>query len=256
MIITIANKKGGVSKTTTIRNLLSEYASQGYKVLAVDTDPQGNLSKWLGIEKQEKTVSDALMHRYESISEIISSTNRENVDCICSDDNLSITENEIAISRREDQAVLLLNALKEVEEKYDLIFIDTSPFFNLTTINAMASSNLVIVPIKMESDAILGAISTINEAQRISDLFGRPFAFRLLVTMKSRTNNAKESITELKDIFHGKVFETEIRYQENPVTLSVSKRKSVKELYKDSKIASEFEELAKELAQLIQLGGN
>lgn len=255
MIITVANKKGGVSKTTTIRNLIAEYAHAGYKVLAVDTDPQGNLSKWLGIEDKEKSISDALMHRYQSIEEIIYTTERQNVDCICGDNDLPITENEIAMSRRSDQAELLHQALKEIESDYDVIFIDTSPFFNLTTINAMASSNLVIVPIKMESDAILGAISTINEAKRISEIFGRPFDFRLLVTMKSRTNNAKESIAELKEIFQGKVFETEIRYQENPVTLSVSKRKSVKELYKDSKIAEEFHQLANEVAQLIELGG-
>lgn len=255
MIITVANKKGGVSKTTTIRNLLAEYASNGYKVLAVDTDPQGNLTKWLGLEDKERTVSDALKHTYTSIKELIYKSDRENVDCICSDENLQITENEIALSKREDQAELLHKALKEIESEYDVIFIDTSPFFNLTTINAMASSNLVIVPIKMESDAILGAISTINEAKRISEIFGRPFDFRLLVTMKSRTNSAKESVNELKGIFQGKVFDTEIRYQENPVTISVSKRKSVKELFENSKIAEEYMLLANELGQLIEIGG-
>ncbi len=253
MIITIANKKGGVGKTSTIRNLIYEFSKKGMRVLAIDTDPQGNLTNWLLTDETPRYNVGDILAKYCHINEAIEKTGRNNVDCISFDEELSKKENDLISSDRIDQATCLLDSIQEIESNYDVVLIDTSPFFNLITLQSMTSSNLLIVPLKMETDSILGAIATINEAKKISHVFGRPLDYRLLITMKNRNKVTSESIEELRELYKGKVLETVLRFQEKPTTLSNFYKKAVGEVDPKSKLALEYVELSNEVQGIVSL---
>ena len=146
-IIAIANQKGGVGKTTTSINLAASLAYFGKKILLVDADPQANASTGLGvdIEKQEKTIYQCLINTI-STKEAICKTEVENLDLISSDINLVGVEIEIVDA--EDREIHMRNALAEVKDDYDFIFIDCSPSLGLITLNALTAANSVIIPVQ------------------------------------------------------------------------------------------------------------
>ena len=161
-IIAIANQKGGVGKTTTAINLSASLASLGQKVLALDMDPQGNMTSGLSVNKDEveNTVYDLIIGNI-GIEECICKEVYENLDVLPSNVNLSAAEIElIGVDNKE---YIIKNEVEKVKDRYDYIIIDCPPALSMLTINAMTTANSVLVPIQCEYYALEGALRDVPQ---------------------------------------------------------------------------------------------
>tara|TARA_Y100001934_G_scaffold266999_1_gene347150 strand:- start:192 stop:989 length:798 start_codon:yes stop_codon:yes gene_type:complete len=151
-IISIANQKGGVGKTTTAINLAASIALSGKKVLLVDLDPQGNASSGLGVEEDARGVYELLMGE-ASMDEVTCPTEIETLKIIPS--RVDLTGAEIELVTRESREKVLKNSLKQVDD-YEFVVIDCPPSLGLLTLNALAVSNSVLIPMQCEYYALQG----------------------------------------------------------------------------------------------------
>jgi len=163
-VISVVNQKGGVGKTTTTVNLSAYLAVHGKKVLVIDMDPQGNATSGYGLDKSEldTSVYDVLVND-TPIEEVIRSTNRKNLD-ICPT-NINLVGAEVELVSAMSRETILKRAVNTISDKYDYVMIDCPPSLGLLTLNALAASTDVIVPIQGEYYALEGLtqlIDTIN----------------------------------------------------------------------------------------------
>jgi chromosome partitioning protein len=208
-IISIANQKGGVGKTTTAVNLSACLAFLGHRVLLVDIDPQGNASSGVGVEKGDvdECVYDLLVEDIETKS-VIRETTVENLSVIPSTIQLSGAEIELVstISRE----VRLKRALSEVADEYEYIFIDCPPSLGLLTINALTASDSVLIPVQCEYYALEGLSQLLNTVRLVQKHLNTDLAIEgvLLTMLDARTNLGIQVIDEVKKYFREKVFDT------------------------------------------------
>ena len=163
-VIAIANQKGGVGKTTTATNLSACLAEKGKKILAIDVDPQGNMSSALGINKNsvENTVYELILGEC-TFEECLQKDTIENLSVIPS--NVNLAGAEIELIGIEDKEYILKNHIDKIRDKYDFVIIDCPPSLNTLTVNAMTTADTVLVPIQCEFFALEGLsqlIHTIN----------------------------------------------------------------------------------------------
>jgi len=152
-IISVANQKGGVGKTTTAINLAASIALSGKKVLLIDIDPQGNASSGLGIGEDSRGIYELLMGD-ASQQEVICSTEIETLKIIPS--RVDLTGAEIELVARESRETVLKSALNGVREEFEFVVIDCPPSLGLLTLNALAVSNSVLIPMQCEYYALQG----------------------------------------------------------------------------------------------------
>ena len=163
-VISIANQKGGVGKTTTTINLSACLAEAGKRVLVIDMDPQGNTTSGLGIEKDEaeNTIYEVIL-RTVDIKDAIIKDIFDNLDIIPS--NVNLAGAEIDLIDVDNREYILKDSLAEVKDNYDFIILDCPPSLSMLTVNAMTASNTVLVPIQCEYYALEGLsqlIHTVN----------------------------------------------------------------------------------------------
>lgn len=210
-IISFANQKGGVGKTTTCINLASYLSALGKKVLVVDMDPQGNATSGLGITKNQKilTLYDAI-DGDKDINEVVRKTDIQNLDIIPATVDLAGAEVELVSMRGREKVVK--NLLKKVRDNYDYILIDCPPSLGLLTINALTTSNSVVIPIQCEFFALEGLTQLMNTIKLVKKHLNEEIDVEgVILTMKdNRSNLIQEVSQEIKRFFGKKVYNTSI----------------------------------------------
>ena len=208
-IIAIANQKGGVGKTTTVINLSASLASLGKKVLAIDMDPQGNMSSGLGVDKNEveKTVYDLIIGNI-GIEECIYEEVIENLDVLPS--NIDLSAAEIELIGVDNKEYILRDKVNKVKEKYDFIIIDCPPALSMLTINAMTTSDSVLVPIQCEYYALEGLSQLIHTIELVQERLNPELEIEGVVfTMyDARTNLSLQVVENVKDNLNQNIYKT------------------------------------------------
>jgi chromosome partitioning protein len=243
-VIAFANQKGGVAKTTTTLNLAVAIAEKGHRVLAIDMDPQGNLTMSQGIDPDglEKSMYDVLVHGMP-IREVI---RKCEVDVACA--SIDLAGAEIAMSAQIGRERALQRALRDIDGEYDFVCIDTPPSLGLLTINALTAAQKVIVPVQCEYLSMRGLIQLQNTLEMIRENLNPDVEIEgiLPTLLDTRTVHAKEAIEILEENFGDRVFASRIkktiRFAEAPV-----KGMSVLKYEPDGLAAQSYRDLAKEV---------
>lgn len=209
-VVSIANQKGGVGKTTTSVNMSTILAKRGKKVLLIDTDPQGNATSGLGIDKDVSfSVYDVLIDDVE-IENTLQKTMIKNLEVCPSNINLAGAEVElVSMMSREHRLKEKIDTLKD---KYDYIIIDCPPSLGLITLNAFTASDSVLIPVQCEYYALEGLGQLINTINLVKKHLNKNLAIEgaLLTMFDIRTNLSNQVVKEVNKYFENKVYKSVI----------------------------------------------
>ena len=209
-IISVANQKGGVGKTTTTVNLATILAKKGKKVLLIDADPQGNATSGLGVEKEvELSIYDVLVNE-TPIEDTIQETIIKNLKVCPSNINLAGAEVELVSMMSREQR--LKEKLEEAKEKFDYIFIDCPPSLGLITLNSFTASDSVLIPVQCEYYALEGLGQLLNTINLVKKHLNKNIQIEgaLLTMYDIRTNLSNQVVKEVTKYFNNKVYKTVI----------------------------------------------
>lgn len=202
-VISIFNQKGGVGKTTTSINLCSCLAMNGYKILNIDIDPQGNTTSGMGLDKNslELSVYDVLTSDEISIKEAIKQSELISNFYILPS-TMSLAGAEIELINKLDRERILLQKLKEIENDFDYVFIDCPPSLGLLTINALAASDSVLIPIQCEFYSLEGVGQLVNTIELVQKSLNSNLEVEgvILSMYDIRTRLCNEVAEEVKNI--------------------------------------------------------
>ena len=245
-VISVANQKGGVGKTTTTVNLSTLLAKKGKKVLLIDTDPQGNATSGLGVDKDvELSVYDILVGD-TTFEETVQETAIKNLK-VCPS-NISLAGAEVELVSMMSREQRLKEKLDLVKDQYDYILIDCPPSLGLITLNAFTASDSVLIPVQCEYFALEGLGQLLNTVNLVKKHLNKNLEIEgaLLTMYDARTNLSNQVVKEVKKYFEEKVYKTVI-----PRNVRLSEAPSYGmpiSLYDPrSKGAKAYEKFAKEL---------
>lgn len=246
-IISVANQKGGVGKTTTTVNLGACLAQAGKKVLLIDMDAQGNATSGIGIKKSDvsKDIYDVLVNEHP-MKDVVHATNRDDLSIVPATIQLSGAEIELtAMMARESRLKL---AIKEIEQDYDYILIDCPPSLGHLTINSFTASDSILIPVQCEYYALEGLSQLLNTVRLVQKHFNPELRIEgvLLTMYDARTNLGSEVVEEVRKYFRERVYDTiiprNVRLSEAP-----SHGQAIIDYDPRSKGAEYYQALAKEV---------
>lgn len=220
-IISVANQKGGVGKTTTTVNLGACLAYYGKKILLVDIDAQGNATSGLGVRKAdvEKDIYDILVNE-TPVDEVVLETSRENLWIVPA--TIQLAGAEIELTTQMARESRLKQALAKISDDYDYILIDCPPSLGHLTINAFTASDSILIPVQCEYYALEGLSQLLNTVRLVQKHFNPDLKIEgvLLTMLDARTNLGYEVVDEVKKYFRERVYKTiiprNIRLSEAP----------------------------------------
>lgn len=220
-VIAMSNEKGGVAKTTSTLSLGAALAELNYRVLLIDLDPQANLSLALGLETEETTLTSAnVLIEGASLSDAIRKSGINNLDIVPS--SFRIENAEQFLPMRSQYLTTLRDALEAVSHPYDYILLDCPPALGAITLNALAASDLLIIPTQAEYFSAYALRNMMGTIRRIRQEVNPGLAYRILVTLLDRRNRTHRNIFEqLQATFgHGvftTVIEIDTKLRESPI---------------------------------------
>ena len=209
-VISVANQKGGVGKTTTAVNLSALLAKKGKKVLLIDTDPQGNATSGVGVDKTVSfSVYDVLVDDVE-IENTLQLTEMKNLE-VCPS-NINVAGAEVQLVSKENREYKLKEKIEKIKNDYDYVIIDCPPSLGLVTLNAFTASDSVLIPIQCEYYALEGLGQLINTINLVKKRLNKELVIEgaLLTMYDARTNLSNQVVKEVKNYFDDKVYKTVI----------------------------------------------
>jgi chromosome partitioning protein len=210
-VIAIANQKGGVGKTTTAINIAACLATIERHILLIDTDPQGNSTTGLGVDKDnlEETLYN-IYNQTKGIEELIKKTEIDYLDLIPS--NIDLIGAEVELIGKEGREAILKNAIDPIRYRYDFIFIDCPPSLSLLTLNALVAADTILIPMQCEYYALEGITALIKTLNLVRDSYNPNLDIEgiLLTMFDGRITLANQVAEELRKHFGNKVYNTMI----------------------------------------------
>ena len=209
-IVSIANQKGGVGKTTTAINMAAMLAKGNRRILLIDADPQGNATSGLGLDKNSEFSTYDLLINDVDIFNTIQKVNIKNLD-VCPT-NTSLAGAEVELVNRENREFRLKNQLEKAKEHYDFIIIDCPPSLGLITINALTASDSVLIPVQCEYFALEGVGELLKTVDLVRKYYNRNLTIEgaVLTMYDARTKLSNQVVTEINRYFENRVFQTVI----------------------------------------------
>lgn len=211
--ICIFNQKGGVGKTTSNINICSNLAMQGYKILAIDIDPQGNTTSGFGIDKKKlkNSIYDIITTEISAEEVMVESELIKNLFVIPA--SMELAGAEVELISRENRETILKEKLQKIKkQKFDYVFLDCPPSLGLLTINALCASDSVLIPIQCEFYALEGVGQLVNTIQLVKKSLNKELEVEgvIMSMFDGRTNLSNDVVTEVKKYFKDKVYDTTI----------------------------------------------